>query len=118
LHSRRLSQQQLLLQYPRAIGGGGIQNNYSATFLRESGNVFNRGMIGMAKSFNEYKLLKIPAERSIAGEASASKREKTAKTSIINKLCAAQARKSYLKVGDFFFSSGLETTDIFHSACS
>jgi hypothetical protein len=52
----------LLLQYPRAIGGGGIQNNYSATFLRASGNVFNRGMIGMAKSFNEYKLLKIPAK--------------------------------------------------------
>lgn len=86
---------------PRAIrGGGGIQNNYSATFVE--GNVFNRGMIGMAKSFNEYKLLKIPVRGRRAMERCA---EKAAKTSIINKLCAAQARKSYLKVGDFFLRS-------------
>lgn len=53
------------LQYPRAIGVSGIQNNYSATFL--CANVFNRGMIRMAKSFNEYKLLEIPASSSTRG---------------------------------------------------
>jgi hypothetical protein len=83
LHSRLSQQPSAPISQGNRVGG--IQNNYSATFLRESGNVFNRGMIGMAKSFNEYKLLKIPAERSIAGEASKRKQERESGKNFNNK---------------------------------